>query len=309
MSITGILLVDKAKGPTSHDVVQAARDITGQRRCGHTGTLDPFATGLLPLCLGRATRIARFISGMSKTYSAVVRFGYATDTYDGTGRPTTAVVEPRLTRAILEPVLASFVGKQEQVPPPFAAKKIKGQRMYQLARAGVRVEARPVTVVIHRIRLLETNDNSARIDAEVESGTYIRSLAHDLGARLGCGAHLEELRRTKVGPFGVEQALTLQEVEELARTERLADAIWEPARALSALPAIRLGAQGAIRVSHGRPVFPDDVEGQIPDVPPGEACRLLGPAGELLGVGIGVHRGESARFRPVVVLAAPSRTD
>ena len=302
--MTGIILVDKPKGPTSHDVVQSVRRLTGQSRCGHTGTLDPFATGLLPLCLGRATRLARFVSGTAKTYLAVVRFGYATDTYDGTGLAVGPRVEAGLERGVLASVLSEFLGSQDQIPPPFAAKKINGQRMYQLARAGRPVEARPVKVLIYTIRLMEMEGDRATLEVEVGPGTYIRSLAHDLGKRLGCGAHLVELRRSRVGPFREEQAWTLPKLEVLARDGRLDTAVLDPAEALSNLPAVRLGSHGALRVSHGRSISSCDVEGRVPDVPAGQACRLLGPHGELLGVGVAV--AERSQFRPLVVLATPS---
>jgi len=302
--MNGIILVDKPKGPTSHDVVQTVRRLAGQRRCGHTGTLDPFATGLLPLCLGRATRLARFVSDTAKTYVAVVRFGFATDTYDHTGQPLGPAVDVSLDRGALESKLTEFLGDQDQVPPPFAAKRINGQRMYQLARAGRPVPARPVRVVIHAIRLVEMEGDRVTLEAEVGAGTYIRSLAHDLGNRLGWGAHLVELRRTRVGPFRVEQAWTLPKLESLAREGGMERAVLDPAEALSNLPALRLGSQAASRVSHGRAISPSDVEGLVPDVSAGQACRLLGPQGELLAVGVAAE--ELSQFRPLVVLATPS---
>ena len=302
--MTGIVLVDKPKGPTSHDVVQSVRRLTSQRRVGHTGTLDPFATGLLPLCLGRATRLARFVSGAAKTYVAVLRFGFATDTYDLTGRPLGPEVDVNLDRGTIESEFAEFLGDQDQVPPPFAAKKINGQRMYKLARAGRPAPARPVKVVIHSIRLVEMEGNRVTLETEVGAGTYIRSLAHDLGKRMGCGAHLVGLRRSRVGPFRVEQAWTLPKLESLAREGGVARAVLDPAEALSNLPALRLGAQAASRVRHGRTITPSDIEGLVPDVPAGQACRLLGPEGELLAVGVAT--AELPQFRPLVVLATPS---
>jgi len=302
--MTGIILVDKPGGPTSHDVVQSVRRLTGQKRCGHTGTLDPFATGLLPLCLGRATRLARFVSGTAKTYVAVARFGFATDTYDLTGHPTGPAVDANLDRGALESKLAEFLGDQDQVPPPFAAKKINGQRMYRLARAGQPVPARPVKVVIYAIRLVEMDGDRVTFEATVGAGTYIRSVAHDLGKRLGCGAHLVELRRTRVGPFRVEQAWTLPKLESLVPEGGMENAVLDPAEALSNLPALRLGSQAASRVSHGRAITPSDVEGLVPDVPAGQACRLLGPQGELLAVGVASE--ELSQFRPLVVLTTPS---
>lgn len=305
---TGFLLVDKDKGPTSHDVVQAVRVLSGQPRCGHTGTLDPFATGLLPLCLGRATRLARFVSGTDKTYSAIVRFGYATDTYDATGRRVGDEVEVDLARKTLERHLTGFLGRQEQVPPPFAAKKINGQRMYRLARAGVEVKARPVEVFVHRIELQDVHGDRAALVVEVGAGTYIRSLAHDLGQRLGCGAHLEELRRIQVGAFSVEQALRVSELERLARQGRLEEAIWDPARALSNLPALRLGTDAAARIRHGGAVGSGDIRGPVPEMAQGQPCRFLGPSGELLAVGVAVD-GSASQFRPTVVLSGAPAAD
>lgn len=304
--MNGILLVDKPNGPTSHDVVDAVRRMTGQRRCGHTGTLDPFATGLLPLCLGPATRLARFVSGAAKTYRAVVRFGFATDTYDATGRSLGPPVEVRLERDGLESLLASFVGRQQQVPPPFAAKRIGGQRMYALARAGKPVRPGPVIVVIRRIVLEQIEGERATMEIEVESGTYVRSLAHDLGKRLGCGAHLEELRRTRIGPFSVASALSLEELEEMARSGGIGAAVLGPEEALAELPALRLGRWGAARIKHGGVVGQEDIAGAAPSLVPGQACRLIGPGGELIGVG---EAGKlPAQFRPVVVLARPEPT-
>ncbi len=293
----GVLLIDKAKGPTSHDVVQGVRSITGQRRCGHTGTLDPFATGLLPICLGRATRLARFITGAVKSYRALVRFGFATDTYDVTGRPMSSAVEVDLEPDRLRTVLDGFVGTQEQVPPPFAAKKIRGERMYRLARAGIAIEPRPVTVVIRRIELLSMEKERAWLEVEAESGTYIRSLAHDLGQKLGLGAHLEELRRTRVGPFLVEQALSL---ETLREPGRLKSALLGPSEALSEFPALHLGEEEAERVKHGRAVSVSDRIVVPAELQAGQPCRMLGPEGVFLAVGMADESIQS--IRPVVVL-------
>jgi tRNA pseudouridine55 synthase len=299
--MTGFLLVDKAKGPTSHDVVQAVRSLTGVRRAGHTGTLDPFATGLLPVCLGRATRLARFVSGAVKTYLATVRFGFATHTYDATGRRVGPHREVRLEPETLAPVLASFVGKQQQVPPLFAAKKVKGQRMYRLARAGVKVEPKPVTVVIRRITLLDVQDDRATLDVEVESGTYIRSLAHDLGARLGCGAHLEALRRTRVGPLSVDRALSVGELESLRVAGHLEDAVLQPSEVLSELPAVELTRRGAERIVHGMRISGEDIRGRISELPVEQPIRLSGPDGALVAVGTVAEKA----IHSLVVLQTP----
>lgn len=304
--MTGMLLVDKPKGPTSHGVVQAVRRMTGQRRCGHTGTLDPSATGLLVLCLGPATRLARFVSPWSKTYEAVVRFGIATDTYDATGVPAGDPGNPHVDSQNLESVLKSFVGRQEQLPPPYAAKKVQGERMYRLARAGVPVERRPQVVFIHRVELKGLEETSARLEVEVGSGTYIRSLAHDIGERLGCGAHLSELRRTRVGRFKVEEALTMERIETLAREGQLSEQLISPKDALADLAAVRLSEEGARCARHGNSVPGQQVEGELPRLTSGQMCRLLEPGGELLSV---ARFEEPAHFRPVVVLSSPQERD
>jgi tRNA pseudouridine55 synthase len=246
--------------------------------------------------------LARFLSGAVKTYWAVVRFGFATDTYDSTGRPIGSIAEVRPKPEILKRVLTSFLGKQEQVPPPFAAKKVKGQRMYRLARAGVKVEPKPVTVVIRRITLLELKGDRATIDVEVESGTYIRSLAHDLGDRLGCGAHLEELRRVRVGALHVDQAHTLGMLESLRVAGCLEKAVVAPSEALLQLPALELSVRGAQRAGRGMGVSAEDVVGGLGGLRPNEHTRLLGQDRSLVAVGA---VGEGRTFiRPVVVLQA-----
>jgi tRNA pseudouridine55 synthase len=280
--------------------VQAVRLLTGQRRAGHTGTLDPFATGLLPICLGRATRLARFITGAFKTYQAVVRFGFATDTYDSTGRPQGKTQ----THVCLDPeeladVLSSFVGEQEQVPPPFAAKKVNGQRMYRLARAGVPVEPKPVRVLIRRIDLRGVDRDRATLTVDAGSGTYIRSLAHDLGDRLGLGAHLEELRRTRIGSLSLKDAHTLRELETSRRQGRLSAMVLDPSEALCDFEAIRLGSVGARLIGHGRTVSRTELVGEIPELRKGQTVRILGPDDVFLAVGTTVD--ESPVFRPVVV--------
>ena len=298
---TGVVAVDKAKGPTSHDVVQEIRRIFGQRRSGHTGTLDPLATGLLPVCLGRATRLARFLSGSSKSYRAVVRFGFATDTYDATGIRIGRQCDVVLDGEELSAILPSFLGEQQQVPPPFAAKKIQGQRMYRLACAGIAIEPRPVRVLIRNIRLLAVKGPLATLEVTVESGTYIRSLAHDLGQRMGVGAHLEELRRMRVGPLSLERSFSLGALEELARKARLHEAVLAPEKALSHLVALRLSRAGAARVAQGRGFLAADVVEGPGDVQAGQSCRLLGPAGQFLGVGL-VQSAMTGEVRPLVVL-------
>lgn len=292
--VTGALLVDKPAGISSHDVVARVRKIANQRRCGHTGTLDPFATGLLVLCLGRATRLARFLSGSVKEYLATIRFGFATTTYDLTGAPLGEPTDRCPDRAELEDALVASRGRQEQRPPPFSAKRVNGTRAYRLARAGFPVEPAPVLVEIQEIRLLDLLPPRARIQVRVSSGTYIRALAYDLGERLACGAHLEELRRTGVGSFRVEESSTLEELARIAGQGRLVERMVAPGEILRDLPSLDLAGDAIRRFVHGR------------DVPVGTLAatestlvRILGERRELLGVGERKPGGEL--LRPLVV--------
>src|SRR5215471_15362939 len=210
--MNGVLIVDKPAGLTSHDVVNRVRRLLNQRSVGHLGTLDPMATGVLPLVIGNFTRLAQFYVGSEKTYEGTVRFGFCTDTYDAEGEPTTEPKTVRLSREELEPAIGKFRGVIEQVPPPFSAKKIKGVPAYKLARKQKEVNLAPVQVEIKELEVLGVDVDRMRFRARVASGTYMRSVAHDLGQLMGCGAHLESLRRTTVAEFTVHDAHTLEEL-------------------------------------------------------------------------------------------------
>jgi tRNA pseudouridine55 synthase len=211
--IDGALVIHKPSGRTSHDVVEIVRRILGFRQIGHLGTLDPLATGVLVLLLGRATRLARFYTGRRKRYSCTIRFGYATDTYDADGRALGPDQAPHLTRELLEPLVAEFTGHLLQTPPAFSAKKVAGKPAHELARRNRPVELKPVEVDVFEFRIDEVEGSRAFCTIECGAGTYIRSVAHDLGARQGTGAHLEEIERLAVGEFTVEQAVTLEELQ------------------------------------------------------------------------------------------------
>lgn len=295
----GALLVDKPSGVTSHDVVANVRRLARQRRCGHTGTLDPFATGLLVICLGRATRLARFVSGASKSYLATVRFGFSTDTYDRTGEVTGTWSDSCPDRGELESALGGFRGVQEQLPPPFSAKRIEGKRSHRLARAGVEVKPVPARVEIFEVELLDFEPPRARISLSVSSGTYVRSLAHDLGERLGCGAHLEELRRTRIGSFTVEEASTLETLSALAFHGRLSERLLSPAELLRDLPRVDVTAEAVKLLVHGR----DVPEGAwAPRAAGGGPLRVCDEQGELVSI---AHRNETGVLRPWIVLKPP----
>jgi tRNA pseudouridine55 synthase len=210
--MNGVLIIDKPAGLTSHDVVNRVRRLLNQRSVGHLGTLDPMATGVLPLVIGNFTRLAQFYVSSEKTYEGTVRFGFCTDTYDAEGEPTSEPKTVNLSREELEPAIEKFRGVIEQIPPPFSAKKIKGVPAYKLARKQKEVKLAPVQVEIKELEVLGIDVDRMRFRARVASGTYMRSVAHDLGQILGCGAHLESLRRTVVAEFTVDDAHTLEEL-------------------------------------------------------------------------------------------------
>lgn len=255
----GVLLVDKPEGPTSHDVVAAVRRVLRTRRVGHTGTLDPFATGLLLLCVGRATRLASLFHLLPKRYEAGIVLGLETDTDDRTGAPGQESEAWReLARADAERALGGLTGDLLQTPPAFSAKKVGGRRAHRLAREGEPPGLAPSPVRVHRIEVVEWAPPRIRVDAWVSTGTYVRALARDLGRELGCGAHLGDLRRTAVGPFEVGDALSADGLAGEAEVRE--SAAWlAPLRAVDWLPLRALGAGESGVVSHGGAVPEGDV--------------------------------------------------
>jgi tRNA pseudouridine55 synthase len=216
--MNAVLIIDKPAGLTSHDVVNRARRILRERSIGHLGTLDPLATGVLPLVTGNLTRLAQFYTSSEKTYEGTIRFGFATDTYDAEGEPTTAPQTVSLSREVIEALAGRFRGVIQQTPPPFSAKKIKGVPAYKLARQQREVVLQPVQVEIKELEILTVELDRVRFRARVASGTYMRSVAHEMGRALACGAHLESLRRTSVAEFTLEDAHTLEQLAEAARS-------------------------------------------------------------------------------------------
>ena len=250
--VDGILVVDKPEGITSHDVVNRIRRLTGIQRVGHLGTLDPIATGVLPMALGRATRLAQFFLHRDKTYEAVIRFGLATDTYDREGEPLGPEVPVRLDRNELETMIAGYRGEFEQAPPPISAKKVHGVAAYKLARKNRPVELAPVRVRVDEFVLLEVDGPRARVHVRCSAGAYLRALAHEMGQKLGVGAHVESLRRLAAGEFTLEMARTLEEIEMLCRENRLPEALLPPASLLPEAPLEHVDAVTAAQILHGR---------------------------------------------------------
>ncbi len=280
----GVLVVDKPAGPTSHDIVDRARRVLGTRRVGHTGTLDPFATGVLPLCLGRATRLARFLAAGEKTYRATVRLGFATTTDDLTGEPLATerggvVRDAAAGDSELEAALAGLVGGFDQVPPAFSAKQVAGRRAYELARRGEAVSRAAVPVTVYALELLARNADVLELEVRCSAGTYVRAIARDLGERLGCGAHLAALRRTRSGGFGLEAAVP---GDTFARA---IESVVPMARLLPEWPAVRVGAEGRRLVSHGRELAAEHVLSGFPQTSDARV-RVMDEGGELLALAV-----------------------
>jgi len=249
--IDGALVIDKPSGKTSHDVVDAVRRLVGFRQVGHLGTLDPLATGVLVLLLGRATRLAQFYTGRRKRYSCSVRFGYATDTYDSDGEAQGTDLAPVLDRATIESLAARFLGRLQQMPPSFSAKKIHGRPAHELARKKKPVALKPVEVDVYEFRLTEMEGSCAKFAIECGAGTYIRALAHELGKLEGSGAHLSEISRTAVGEFTLDHAIKLEELAEAARAGRLAQRVICLEALLPELPRVTILPVIERRVRHG----------------------------------------------------------
>jgi tRNA pseudouridine55 synthase len=250
--VDGVLVVDKPERITSHDVVDRVRRLAGTRRVGHLGTLDPMATGVLPLLIGRATRLAQFFSTGEKKYDARIRFGWATDTYDRDGKPISEPVTARFTRDELDAALKLFRGSFLQTPPPFSAKKVAGTPAYRLARKQISVELRPVEVHVFALDLLEFQGDTARVLVHCSAGTYLRSIAHETGQRLGCGAFLEALRRTSSGEFIEDQARTLEQLGSLAAAGTFDQAIIPASRLLPHFPNATVDALTVTQIRQGK---------------------------------------------------------
>ncbi len=296
----GILVLDKPSGPTSHDMVYLVRRGTGEKRAGHAGTLDPLATGVLVMCVGAATRLSEYLIGEDKRYAAVVRLGAATDTYDAQGT-VTATAPVNVSQAQIEAALGEFRGAILQRPPAYSALKRGGQKAYEMARRGEAVQLEPRAVTIYALTLDDYAPPDARLSVHCSAGTYIRSLAHDLGQRLGCGAHLASLRRTAAGHFAVAQAVTVDDLQAAFEAGTWARYLQPPQAALPHWPRITAGPE---RLLNGSPV--PDGEWQLAQ--PGSAAIEAGTlalafdaADRLLAV---VERDEAARhWQPRKVFA------
>jgi tRNA pseudouridine55 synthase len=293
--VDGAIVVDKPEGWTSHDVVAKFRRIANTKKIGHLGTLDPIATGVLPLLIGRATRLARFYTRNDKVYDAVIRFGFSTDTYDRAGTATSPVTEPIIDREPLERQLDHFRGEIQQVPPPVSAKKIDGVRAYELARKQVAVELPPVGVQIYQLELLDARGAEAHVRVHCSGGTYLRSIAHELGKLMGSGAHVRDLRRTASGDFDAAQARTIEELERMSAEGRLQEALIPAAKLLPEFPAVFADTELISHIRQGRnfPVSPFRVQTGTKYV------RAVSREGELIAIGEAVLPN---LYHPLVVI-------
>jgi tRNA pseudouridine55 synthase len=296
LSRQGLLLVDKPAGPTSHDVVQAARRALHERRIGHTGTLDPAATGLLMLCVGKATRLQQYLLAWPKTYCGEIRLGFATATYDAEGEPMgEARPAPPLTAEVLAELQARFSGELQQLPPPYSAKKAAGKKFYELARAGEEVPLEPKRVTVHSIVLERVADDRIAFEVSCSSGTYVRSLAHDLGVALACGGHLAKLRRTRIGPWEVSRAVP---GEVLAQRPREVDpgAFVALSERVLPIPEVTLNPTALDHFVHGQEVVVRDIT-ETPAT--GGQVVVRDRLGELAGIGVALSVLPRARTMTV----------
>ncbi len=292
MPLNGVIVVDKPAGWTSHDVVAKSRRILGERSIGHLGTLDPMATGVLPLVLGRMTRLCQFYSSSEKAYQGTIRLGFATDTYDCDGDPAGT---PREVNVTLEEIIAlasEFVGVLQQTPPAFSAKKINGVPAYKLARKKREVELAPVAVEVKEFTILGVTADLVDFRCRVSSGTYVRSLAHELGQKLGVGAHLASLRRTQVAEFSIEQSHTLEEIAEAAARGAIEELLIHPRRVLPEIPSVTATDEDIAKIRHGRTV-------NLPEMSRSRFVKVFAGQSELICI---ASRVAGTLFHPKVVL-------
>jgi tRNA pseudouridine55 synthase len=301
--VDGVLLVDKKAGITSHDVVEKFRRRANVKKAGHTGTLDPLATGLLVLCVGKATRLQAYLMGMEKTYEGAIQFGWATDSYDAAGEPIGDVKEVDVEHIDFAPLAAKFTGEIEQMPPAFSAKKVQGVRAYELARKGEPVELKPKRVTVYEFTILSVERSTARFRVRSSAGTYVRSLAHDLGIAAGVPAHLEELRRTVIGRFKIDDAIAFDRLEQAPVPEILAAPHFQSLSEIDLpLEKLRIDWSQQGRMMNGQGVIMTPaVRVRI-----GDLLALGNPHDQLVAIGEVVNvlrEGGPVEVKPKVVLA------
>ncbi len=291
--MNGLLVLDKPAGMTSHDVVAIVRRATGERSIGHLGTLDPMATGVLPLLLGKYTRLAQFFGQAEKSYTGTIRFGFSTDSFDADGEATS---DPRPLQHSLEELralAANFKGQMQQVPPIFSAKKIDGVPAHKLARAGKPVPVKPATILIHSLSLTALEGDTASFEMTISAGGYVRSVAHELGQLAGCGAHLSSLRRTRAGAFTLAEALRVEQLKALAGDLAAVEALLpHPRTMLAEMPSVTVDEQTAGRLRNGMQI-------NLPEFSDASLIKVFTGPRELLAI---VRRIAGTLTQPIVVI-------
>ncbi|MBV8632784.1 MAG: tRNA pseudouridine(55) synthase TruB [Silvibacterium sp.] len=290
--MNGLLIIDKPSGMTSHDVVARLRRATGEKSIGHLGTLDPMATGVLPLLLGKFTRLAQFYGSHEKTYTGTIRFGFSTDTYDAEGAPTSDCVRSSLTLEQVRAAAVKFSGDIDQLPPPVSAKKIGGKPAYKIARSGGTPQLKPARIRVDEFAIESLDAELAAFFMRISSGGYVRSIAHELGSAVGTGAHLATLRRIGSGPFSIDRAIPLTEAESLARENRLQERMPHPRTLLPELPSVTADDQALARLRNGMQV-------NLPDFTQAPLVKIFEGQRELVAVG---KRIAGTLFQPTIVL-------
>ena len=289
--MNGLLVLDKPSGMTSHDVVSLVRRATGERSVGHLGTLDPMATGVLPLLLGRYTRLAQFFSAAEKVYTGSIRFGFATDTFDAEGTPAAEARPLTLSIAELRTIAGRFHGEMDQVPPVYSAKKINGVPAHQLARQGKEVAVKPARITIHDFRVEDLDGEIANFYMHVSAGGYVRSVAHELGEMAGCGAHLASLRRLRAGAFGLEHGITAEQMKGLS-PEELEKMLPHPRTLLPEMPSVTADERVAGQLRNGMQV-------NLPEFSTAPLVKVFTGPRELLGI---ARRVAGTLMQPTVIL-------
>ena len=289
--MNGLLVVDKPAGMTSHDVVSIVRRAAGERAIGHLGTLDPMATGVLPLLIGKYTRLAQFFGESEKWYEGRIRFGFATDSFDADGTATSPALQLTTSFAELQRLAERFRGKIDQVPPVFSAKKIQGVPAHKLARAGAEVPVKPARITIHDFRLLSLEGEEAAFTMHVSAGGYVRSVAHELGQLAGCGAHLSALRRTRAGAFTLKQAISIDELKMMT-TREIEARLPHPRTLLPEMPSITVDDQTAGKIRNGMQV-------NLPDFSAASLVKIFTTPVDLLAIG---RRIAGTLMQPIVVM-------
>jgi tRNA pseudouridine55 synthase len=294
--VNGFLVIDKPAGMTSHDVVYRLRRITGEKSIGHLGTLDPMATGVLPLMLGKFTRLAQYFSSAEKSYTGTIRFGFATDTYDAEGEAAGVDCQPELTLEQVRAAASRFHGEMQQMPPNFSAKKINGTPAYKLAREGKPVELKTARVLINNFEILALDGVEASFAMSISAGGYVRSVAHELGQDLGCGAHLSSLRRTQAGVFTLADAHTLDELQAL---QGMVEGLWamciHPRELLPDMPSVTGDAMALGRLRNG-------AQANLPEFSRAPLVKVFAGQRELVGI---AKRVAGTLFQPVVGISGP----